>query len=240
MKYSKLRRIFLPQEINIGSNLIVPEDKVNYINNVLRLKVGYQIRVFNSQNGEFLAEIIESSKKSTILKIIEKLRPTFIHKGPILGLGIIKSDSFTLAIQKSVELGVSEIFPIKFERSQFDEIKIDRIRKIIEEAAIQCERMDIPLLHEAISLQDFIKLHEGLDILMANENIDSARSLLTISIRKDHPKAIVIGPEGGITDQEIEICSSYNNVQAFSLGINVLKTETAAIAALAQLNLITN
>jgi 16S rRNA (uracil1498-N3)-methyltransferase len=235
MKFSPLSRIYINSEL-IEDQILNLDSHTHYINTVLRLKIGNRLRVFNNINGEFTAEIINITKGSVLIKLENSLRKPAIEPILILGLCLIKSDKLRDAINMAVQLGVTEIIPIIAERSQMRSINKERLQKCIIEAVEQSERLAVPSLGPLTLLQYFNILDSDL-IFYANENETEENSLMQFQALPNK-LSLIIGPEGGFTDSELNMLSSWQNSQSISLGPNILKTETAVAAGLAQLQLI--
>ncbi len=136
----------------------------------------------------------------------------------------------------ATQLGVTKIVPLITERSQFRSVNIERLTKCVIEATEQSERLSSPVIEPAISIQDYLKKTNNF-VLYANEHEKEENSILKLN--KDITDiSIVIGPEGGFTNDEIALLASYNNTHSISLGKNILRAETAAVAALAQIRLV--
>jgi len=234
----RVSRIYFQELENNQNNIITISNELeqyNYITKVLRLKKNYTVKLFNNTGYDYICEIIEISNKKIELNINNKIKVNTESDLKIhLAQGISKPNHFEITLQKSVELGISEITPIISERAetlQFNDKKIDRYEKIIISACEQSNRAIIPKLNEAIHYseflqQDFIKNEDNLCLIpdpASNNKID----INTIKNKKDC--TILIGPEGGFSDSEIELAVQYGFI-AITLGPRILRTETAGIA----------
>ena len=199
-------------------NIYINGTDFNHISNVLRLKVGEQITIGNMDTGEnYLCEILKFDKEKVTTKIIEKLKEQKEIKLEIHILqGIPKSDKMELIIQKSVELGVSKIIPIQMDRSivklneKDEKKKNDRWNKIAESAAKQCERDIIPEVSMSIKTDNIETIKNDYDIIIVayeKEKNNTIKDVLKEIKKKNKPAkiAIIIGPEGGISDREIQL-----------------------------------
>ena len=236
MKFSKLNRIYSNKKLIENQIITLDSDNAHYLKTVLRLRAGDKLRIFNSECGEFIAQIEDLSKSSLSINLLNLLRKPLIEPILILGLSIIKTDRMLDAINMAVQLGVTGIIPIISERSQFRVINIERLQKCIIEATEQSERLNLPYLGAITSLKNYNNLDLDL-IIYANENEHSENSML-----KFNPLAsklsLIVGPEGGFTDKEINMLASWHNALSVSLSPNVLRSETAVSVGLAQLQLI--
>lgn len=205
----------------------LPENQSHYLKNVLRRQVGDYIRIFNPLCGEWIGKIDIIGKKQIVIKTEKQIRlpetnTTEIH----LIFSPIKKDRNDMLIEKAVELGVTDFHPVLFTRSVVRDIKPDRIHAQIIEAAEQCERLSIPTLHP---LEDFRKVlndwNQDIPLMTAIERREAIHlSQVTLKTEKF---GLCIGPEGGITPEEIELLTTKKFVTPVSLGENILRAETA-------------
>ena len=221
-----------------GNCFIITESDFNHISNVLRMKTGDEILV--SCNGKsnlckieifsdyVKAEIIEEDYHNTNL-------PIKIH----LFQGLPKSDKMELIIQKAVELGVEEITPVEMNRcvvkieEKKKKSKKERWQSIAESAAKQSKRVVIPKVNDIISYKQFLEKSEELSILLVPyENKDGMKATKEAlkEIKSGDTVGIIIGPEGGFDEKEIDLVTEKNG-KTISLGSRILRTETAAIAS---------
>lgn len=236
---------FFVKENQISNNKIeIVGDDVNHITNVLRMKQGEILKVCNQETGEnYIAEIINAQKNSVTCEIQEKLEETAESNVDItLYQGLPKFEKMELIIQKNTEVGVNAIVPVIMERTvvKLDEKqvskKLERWQKIAEIAAKQSMRDKIPEIKNIIKINkisDSLKIEKFDTILVAYENEEKTmlkKELKKLENLKDkkYKIAIIIGPEGGISEREIE---QLNNLGAkcVSLGRRILRTETAGI-----------
>lgn len=224
-------------QINNDKIHILGED-VNHIANVLRMKKEDEVQICNQETGEnYITKIISFSKDEIECEIVEKIIGTVeSNVDTTLFQGIPKFDKMELIIQKNTEVGVKKIVPVLMERTvvKLDEKtankKIERWQKIAEVAAKQSMRDIIPEIENIIKLQDITKQDYD-EVLVAYENEE--KNMLKQELKKLQGKdrykiAIVIGPEGGISEKEIEILKNMG-ASFVSLGKRILRTETAGI-----------
>ena len=232
---------FFVSESSINDNKVFISGKdFNHIKNVLRLKEGETFLVsadkmshlcrLNSYGSDFVqCEIIEKNYQDTSLPI--KI---------VLFQGLPKSDKLELIIQKAVELGVDTIIPVQMSRSivKYDDkkakSKVERFQAIAESAAKQSKRTKIPKVQDLLSFNEAVKVAKDLDLfLLPYENkkgIESTKECLSL-IKSGDSVGIMIGPEGGFDDREIELAEN-SGAKLISLGKRILRTETAAITAM--------
>jgi len=213
-------------------SLDLSENQSHYLKNVLRKKTGDKIRIFNSEQGEWLTEIKTESKKGVTLNCLKQIRPPNLDSiQRHLIFSPIKKDRQDFLIEKAVELGVTHLHPVLFARSIIRDIKPERITSQIIEAAEQCERMTIPILSPILDLKKKLKdWNKNLLIYAAIER-SNVPALITHS-PFTHDCTFLVGPEGGITEDENKLFSKMNYIHPISLGKNILRSETAALYGL--------
>lgn len=235
----KFNRIYINSRLAENSKLELYDDHAHYIKTVLRLRVNDKFRIFNDRDGEFIAQISEFGKNNISANIKECLRKSYLESPLTLAISIIKQDKLMLTVNMATQLGVTRIIPIITERCQFRTVNTDRLIKCAIEATEQSERLTPPIIEEAILLQDYLKRNNDF-ILYANEHEKEENSIFGVlsSLKEKIGNIlIIIGPEGGFTNDEIELIKSRKNTQSVSLGKNILRAETAAVSAIAQVKL---
>lgn len=239
-------KFFVPQEqIENGEIIIVGED-INHIVNVLRLKKSEKIIVCNKDCGiSYITEIIELNNDYVKCKIISEESISYESRVNVdIFQGLPKADKMEYIIQKSTELGVKNIYPVEMERcivkidkkSEFK--KIERWQKIAEVAAKQSKRDIIPEIKNIINLEKICQNIENYDkILVAYEN-ENKKTLKDELKKLDKSKklniGIVIGPEGGLSEQEVNKLM-VNGANVITLGKRILRTETASLVILSDI-----
>ncbi len=243
-----MSKFFVKTEQIKNNNIIINGDDVNHIINVLRMKKGDKIQVCNQETGDnYNAQITQYTKDEVDCEIIERINKTTESNVNItLFQGLPKFEKMELIIQKNTEVGVKRIVPVIMERTvvKIDEKvaskKLERWQKIAEIAAKQSMRDIIPNIDNITKLKE-IDTTEYDVVLVAYENEEHNK--LKDELQKLSKKiegtnsnnneenfniAIVIGPEGGISEKEIELLAE-KNAKFVSLGRRILRTETAGL-----------
>lgn len=232
---------FFVYENQINNEIInIIDNDVNHIRNVLRLEIGEEIEICNIENGiNYMCKILKLDNKIVKCQIVYTLEKTnepnvYLH----IFQGIPKQEKMELIIQKTTELGVSEITPLIMNRcivkldDKIASKKILRWQKIAEASAKQSKRDKIPKVNLPINIKNIYSKIANYDIVLVayeNEQNNSIKKVLQEVSNKNNLKiAIIIGPEGGIEQTELNELIS-NNVQVVSLGKRILRTETAPI-----------
>ena len=232
---------FFVRENQISNNIIeILDDDVNHIKNVLRLNIGEEIKICNQDSSKnYNCKILEISPKKVICEILEDVvdtteANTYIH----IFQGLPKSDKLEFIIEKSTEIGVKEITPVIMKRSivkldEKDKVKkLDRWQKIAEVAAKQSKRDSILKVNNVINFQNIFEKVKDYDILLVayeEEKENTLKKVLSQFKEKNDLKvAVIIGPEGGIDENEIHMCKE-NDFISVTLGKRILRTETAPL-----------
>jgi len=235
------RFFVLPDKV--AGDVITIDNKgdIRHIINVLRLGEGSKIEVSDSVNWEYSAEIISVDSELIKLKILEKKRfSREPHRRITLFQSIPKQKKMDEIVRKSIELGVSEIIPVFTSRSIVDKKsnmihKLERWRRIASETVKQCKRGRVPLVDEPMSFEHLLKYITAFDlVLLPYENeIDISIKYCLKHLHTDPDRiAIIIGPEGGFEQEEVDLMTD-NNAISVNLGKLVLRTETAGPTAIA-------
>ena len=213
---------------NNGKILIKDKSDCNHIQNVYRLNVGHELRIIDGEY-EYFTEITQISKKEVSVKILEKKEDSYsLNVNIDVAMGILKNDKMNLAIQKLTEIGVNKIIPLKTERVV---VKINEKKEkwdvVVREALKQCRGIKFTEITPVKKLAeiDYSKYDK---IIFAYENSDESKSLSEIIEKEDKNILYIIGPEGGITQEEVDFLKN-NKAIEISLGKRILRAETAAI-----------
>lgn len=235
-----------PCQIN-GNKIYIDGSDFNHIKNVLRMRVGEELNVVTEgSDKEYRCEIdsFEDSQVNLTLQFIKEENVELPNRIYLLQ-GLPKADKMELIIQKAVELGVYEIVPVSMKRSvvKLDEkkaaSKVSRWRAISESAAKQSKRRIIPDVTLPKTLKEAIDYISGCDIkivpyeMLAQDAMSATRDLFS-SIEKGKDIALIIGPEGGFDEAEIELCKK-DGFKPVTLGKRILRTETAGMTVLSWL-----
>jgi len=222
----------------IQSNLVaqLKKEQSHYIKDVMRLKEGDTFSVFNSQ-GEWSASVQSYKKQQTQIKILKKVRDKNYEQNIWLAFTPIKQNPLNFIIQKGTELGVQKFIPILSERTVVKNINIERIKKIIIESAEQSNRISVPEIIKLETLKNFIaNFPQNGCLVFCDINCDKS-NLRNILMQKDlGPICILIGPEGDFSENERKLIIDLNQTHSISLAKNILRAETAAVAALTLVN----
>ena len=234
------RRFFVTDDLQPGIRLNLPGPLAHRLRHVLRLKEGTRVKLFNGHNGEWQAVLSFSGHRDVQATLDQQTRPQKARPGPWLLFAPIKRKRLDTLIEKATELGVHRLIPVISRFTITKKIGLDRLQSIAQSAAEQSERLDIPVIDAPRPLENIAAswpAERRLLICVTRQNAPSIHhTLMPFSRRKQSlcaPWAIMIGPEGGFAEGEVESFDSLPDVSRVHLGPHILRSETAAIAALA-------
>jgi 16S rRNA (uracil1498-N3)-methyltransferase len=226
----KLHNFFIEQSLgDLGETVVTDHALLNQWNRVLRLHVGQQVVLLNNSGFQFLSNIVSLNHDEARLTVLSKEKNKNIPRRELwLYMSLVKKDKFEWVLEKGTELGVTHFVPVLAERSEkksFDEV---RARKIIKEAAEQSGRGTLPVLHETIKSESISAV-----VPLAAFHLDGTPVPKEI-LEGAAPLGVLVGPEGGWSEKEITFFKG-ENIPIYCLGTQVLRAETAAIAACVRL-----
>ena len=230
----RIPRLYFKDALERGSFIQLNNDSTHYLSKVLRLRVESQIKLFNNNEGEFLATIISKSSTNVSVSIDLQLRePEEDTLRFHVALAITKGERMDYAIQKSVELGVTSIIPFFSELSEVKirdenrlENKLRHWKRVAMNACQQCGRLSLPDVEKPKIFQDLIK--QGIDDTYVLFDASGHKKLRKIYFKNE--LYLVFGPEGGFSNSELITAKEKINVA--SLGPRILRSETAPVVAL--------
>ena len=232
---SKIRLYFSGK---IQSDLIthLAKDQTHYVKDVMRLKTADRMSVFNT-GGEWNAIIEAYEKNGARIKILEKVRDRDSEKNIWLAFCPIKQNQLNFLIQKGTELGIQKFIPILSERTIVKEINVERIKKIIVEASEQSNRLSIPEIKNLEPLKNFLyKFPKNGYLIFCDINCKKSNLKDILTKKIQGPVCVLIGPEGDFSESERQLITERKGIISLSLANNILKAETAAIAAVTIVN----
>jgi 16S rRNA (uracil1498-N3)-methyltransferase len=223
-------RLFIDQPLAEGMTLTLDGPQSNYLANVMRLKPGDPVRLFDDRTGEWLAEVRDAGRRAVTLAVTGRLREREAVPDLWLLFAPIKKGRIDWLVEKATELGVARLQPVITQRTIVDKPRIERLRAHMIEAAEQCDRTALPTLAEPRALDALLREWDpARSLLFADEN--GGTPLAKVAARGR--AAILIGPEGGFTIAERAAIRATSGAQPISLGPRILRAETAAASAIA-------
>lgn len=211
----------------------ISEKQAHYLFNVLKQKVGDKIYCFDGKTGEYECEIIELSKKQCKLKIIKKTREFESVPDLWLLFAPLKKDNTDFVIEKATELGIKKIIPTITLRAISEKVRTERYIAQAIEASEQCRRVDIPEIEEAITLEKLLKTWDKNRKLYYLDETGNGNKIFDVFKNSKSPCAILVGPEGGFDEKELELLRKLEYTEGVNMGKRILRAETAAITSIA-------
>ncbi len=231
------QRLFLDVPLAEGAECAPPASVHNYLLNVLRLRAGDVVHVFNGRDGEFRARLSEASRRLVRLRIETRLRPQTALADLDYAFAPLKQARLDYMVQKAVEMGAGRLTPVITNRTQVRRLNLERLRANVVEAAEQCGVLAIPEAVEPVSLSTYLAdLPPARLLVFCDERAGVANPISALTERTDRANAgvsVIVGPEGGFDDAERALLMRAPNVVRLSLGPRILRADTAAVAALA-------
>lgn len=230
----RIPRIFTDQDLATGDTVLLEESASHHLSKVLRMQVGRELIVFNGAGGEYSATIAEITKKAVQILVGEHTSDN--RESPLqleLAIGISRGERFEWVLQKATELGVTKITPLITERT---EVKVsgdrqekmqERWQQILISACEQCQRNILPQLNAPVPVGDWLKTVDSEACFVLHHRNSQGLP----ANKKPQSVTLLIGPEGGLSDSEIDAALA-RQFTALTLGPRVLRTETAPIAAI--------
>jgi 16S rRNA (uracil1498-N3)-methyltransferase len=233
-------RFYSPNPLNIGVIAALSENAAAHATRVMRLKVGDTLTLFCGDGVDYHCALVSVEKKTASVEVLSQEKIS--NESPLnmrLLQGISSGDRMDYTIQKAVELGVTEIFPLSTERS-VTKLSGDRAEKRVEHwqgvAIAACEqsgRAVLPKIHFPLTLAQWLSQHDTQQSLNLLLNPVAAKTLAQLT-QPENQIHLLIGPEGGLSPGEIEL-ANHNNFQSIVLGPRILRTETAALTAISSM-----
>jgi len=236
----RISRLYTPDTLNKGQQIELQTENAHYVRTVLRLIKDQQITLFNGLGGEYLCLIKEVSRKRVVILIGEESSRTV--ESPLkvtIGMGISRGDRMDWAVQKAVELGVNDITPLITERcvvkfkADKKQQRLQHWKNIAQHATEQSGRTILPVFNEITTMDDWVKNQNDLKLFL---DPYAEKSLANLQ-PENQAVTLLTGPEGGFSDTERQLAVDAGFIPV-RLGARVLRTETAALAALSAVQML--
>jgi len=229
-------RLFVTEPLGSNGIIGLPADQSHYLRHVMRVKTGEEIALFNGKDGEWRARVDGIGKGWASLELQDQIHAQRIESDLWLCFAPIKRTRIDFLIEKATELGVSRLQPVMTQFTNSTRVNLHRLKARSIEAAEQSERLSVPEICEAISLEGLLATWPGDRELLFCDERHGARGLVAVAADQSASDrsgyAILIGPEGGFDDGERQILLDHPATISVSLGPRILRAETAALAAL--------
>lgn len=227
-------RLYVDAPLAEGVAVPLAQPQAHYLGTVMRAKAGDSVAVFNGRDGEWRAEIAELAKKGGTLAVTARMRPQAPEPDLWLVFAPLKKDATDMVVEKATELGASRLLPVMTENTNASRVNTERARANAVEAAEQCERLTVPDVAEPAPLTRVLAEWEPSRRLLVCD--ETGRGVPLADVLGEMVGAtfgLLIGPEGGFSQSELDLLRRTPFVLPVGLGPRVLRAETAALAALA-------
>jgi 16S rRNA (uracil1498-N3)-methyltransferase len=230
----KMQRLFVPDDLAAGISFDASPTQAHYLSNVLRLAEGAELLVFNGRDGEWLARILAKTKKAVRLTAVERTRPQPPPPDLVYCFAPLKQGRLDYLVQKAVEMGAGILQPVATQHTQVAKPGIDRLRANVIEAAEQCGILAVPEVRETVKLDRLLADWEkDRRLIFCDEDADTNNPTAKLTGIAEKKLGLLVGPEGGFSDEERRTLRALPFVTAIPLGPRILRADTAAVAALA-------
>ncbi|NQV55319.1 MAG: 16S rRNA (uracil(1498)-N(3))-methyltransferase [Rhodospirillales bacterium] len=228
-------RLHVDAPLSPGAGVAVDAGQAHYLKNVMRRNIGDGILLFNGVDGEWRAEIFDLAKRGGLFLVQDQTRSqTDDATGPWLLFAPVKRQMTNLIVEKAVELGAALIWPVMTQQTNSERVRLDRLQTIAIEAAEQCGRLSVPEILAPEKLEKILNGWRPERRLLVMDETGGGRPISEVlgAPRPSMNDAILIGPEGGFAEVELDALTKFPFVSRAGLGGRTLRAETAAIAAL--------
>ncbi len=239
-----MQQIFVDQSLTISKRFFVEKEDARHLAQVVRIREGEKVRVSTLSGENFLCQVISVEKNQVELEAVEILPSTELKKKIYLFQALPKGDRMETVIEKAVELGAYEIIPVEM---KYCVVKLDdkkkasrqkRYQSIADSAAKQSKRSILPQVRDVMTFKDALSYAKTMDLFLlpyeCAEGMEATKKALE-KIKDASSIAIMIGPEGGFADEEIDMAK--DDACILSLGSRILRTDTAAITTMSMVML---
>jgi 16S rRNA (uracil1498-N3)-methyltransferase len=233
-------RLYVEAALMSGHTLEIDSGQANYLRNVLRLKTGASVLVFNGRDGEWRAILADRGKRALSLSLEEQTRSQTTPLDLHFLFAPLKHARLDYMVQKAVEMGVSRLQPVLTRHTQVTRVNLDRMRANAIEAAEQCGILTLPEIAPPVSLERLLAERKPERLLIfCDEDAEVKDPLAALAVAGPAAAsaplsfAVLIGPEGGFAEDERATLLRAPNLVRLALGPRILRADTAAVAALA-------
>lgn len=230
----RMQRLFVEAPLAAEAMIEPTPAQVNYLANVLRLKDGAEILVFNGRDGEWTARLAFEGKRRLKLVAGDQTRPQPARSDLHYCFAPLKQGRLDYMVQKAVEMGAGLLQPVVTHHTQVSKIGVERIRANATEAAEQCGILSLPECREAVRLERLIdQWPSERRLVFCDEDAETDNPLPILQALGRGPLGLLVGPEGGFSNDERAKLRTLPFVTTIPLGPRILRADTAAVAALA-------
>lgn len=230
----RMQRLFVPDDLAQGCEIEASQQQSHYLMHVLRLAEGAQLLLFNGRDGEWSASFAARTKKAVRLKVLDLQRPQPEKPDLVYCFAPLKQGRLDYLVQKAVEMGAGVLRPVITQHTQVARPSMDRLSANVVEAAEQCGILAVPSLCEPEKLDRLLAGWDaGRRLVFCDEDASTDNPLSALQAMNEKKFGLLVGPEGGFSDDERRLLRALPFVTAIPLGPRILRADTAAVAALA-------
>lgn len=227
-------RVFVDEDLAPGVTIETNDDRAHYLGNVLRLKSGDGVLVFNGRDGEWRARLAETGKRRVRLVIETRERAQTVAPQIDYCFAPLKHARLDYMAQKAVEMGATRLRPVRTRRTHVARVNLERLRANAIEAAEQCGVLVAPTVEPEMALERMVAQFDDRPLIFCDEDAPMTDPLAVLAAARPAPAfGVLVGPEGGFDDQERALLLAVPRVVRLSLGPRILRADTAAVAILA-------
>jgi 16S rRNA (uracil1498-N3)-methyltransferase len=235
--HTSFPRLYVEPDLASDATIVLGREQANYVVNVMRMKPGDGVVLFNGRDGAWLSKLADAGKRAASLTLTLQIA----HQTPPgdiwYGFAPLKSSRLDYVVQKATEMGAGIIQPVITRFTQVHRLKTDKLVANVIEAAEQCEVLSVPRVEQEIALPELLstwrEVHGLRRLIVADEGAASSSPVEQLEWLEGLPVGLLIGPEGGFADEERALLLAQPFVIPISLGPRILRADTAAVAALA-------
>ena len=230
----KMQRLFVPHDLHAGAAFDADRAQGHYLAHVLRMGEGAELLVFNGRDGEWRVRVASVSKKGVRLAVVGQERPQPPAPDLVYAFAPLKVGRLDYLVQKAVEMGAGVLQPVVTRHTQVSRPPMEKMQANMIEAAEQCGVLSLPQLLAPLKLE---RMLEGWErdrrLIFCDEGAETDGPLAALRAVSESKAGVLVGPEGGFSDEERDLLRSQPFVTAIPLGPRILRADTAAVAALA-------
>ena len=230
----RLQRLYVPHDLSGGVEFDADRQQSHYLAHVLRMPQGAELLVFNGRDGEWRAYVASIGKKAVRLAVREQARPQPPAPDLVYAFAPLKAGRLDYLVQKAVEMGAGILQPVITQHTQISKPPMEKLEANVIEAAEQCGVLALPPVRPPLKLDRFLaEWDKDRRLIFCDEDAGTNNPLTALQSLKVDRLGLLIGPEGGFSEDERTMLRALPFVTAIPLGPRILRADTAAVAALA-------
>jgi len=230
----RLQRLFVPHDLGSGVSFDADKSQSHYLAHVLRMAEGAELLVFNGRDGEWKASVKAVGKKAVQLSVEEQTRPQPETPDLVYAFAPLKAGRLDYLVQKAVEMGAGVLQPTLTQHTQAPKVPVEKYEANVIEAAEQCGVLAVPAVRQPVKLERLLaEWEKDRRLIYCDESAAGDNPLPILQTIEERKLGLLVGPEGGFSDEERKMLTALPFVTAIPLGSRILRADTAAVAAMA-------